>query len=217
LGWSTVVLLNVDGRYALFDTGGWGDRPTLLTRLKALGVDPHQVDLVVLSHLHFDHVGNVECFPQAEVILHAAELAYYREHAHRDLALPVFQIEGMLARANITVVEGEPEVMPGVRLIQTPGHTGGHCSLVLTVDGKRVVLAQDAIKHRGELESCGVTAGFAPGIAAASIARIRAMADLVIPGHDGPLALSNGQVTVLERPKETFTLTLDNRSLTLEA
>lgn len=216
LGWSTVLLLQTPDGPALFDTGAAGDRPALLAALAARGIAPSDIRTVVLSHLHFDHVANVECFPAAEVVIHQDELAHFHDRMGKDPALPVHQIRGMLADCRLQLINGELEVLPGCTMIRTPGHTAGHCSLVLERDGQTHVLAQDALKHRGEAETGEATGAFMPAEAARSIARILALGDVVVPGHDAPLRLSGGRVTPLERPRASIGLTLDDRVFPLE-
>lgn len=217
LGWSSVVLLEAGGEHVLFDCGPTGARQHLLETLRGEGLTPDRIDRVVLSHLHFDHIGNLECFPDAEIVLHASELDYFRAHGRHDPAMAVYQVEGLLQRANMVVVEEEPELLPGVRMIRTPGHTGGHCSLLLTAGARRVVLAQDAVKHRGELAGGAVAGAFSLSDAAASIARIRKLADLVVPGHDAPLSLQDGRVGVEGTTAVELTVTWSGKSIVWEA
>ncbi|MEI5682571.1 MBL fold metallo-hydrolase [Mesorhizobium sp. CGMCC 1.15528] len=216
LGWSTTVLLHTRDGYALFDTGGAGDRPGILNALERRGLTPADIRTVVLSHLHFDHVANVECFPKAELVLHETELAYFDEHKADDRAIPLFQVEGLLRSPQLSLVSGELDVLPGIRMIRTPGHTGGHASLVLSVDGKCVVLAQDAVKHRGEIETLNSAGAFDNISARESIRRIAAMADIVVPGHDASLTIANGKVASAGALSEVISLSLEDRSFVME-
>jgi glyoxylase-like metal-dependent hydrolase (beta-lactamase superfamily II) len=216
LGWSTTVLLRTPEGYALFDTGGSGDRPGLLQALAERGIERKDIRTVILSHLHFDHVANVECFPDAEIVLHETELDYFQEQRSTDLALPVFQIESLLRCRRLTFVAGELDVLPGVRMIHTPGHTAGHCSLALSVDGNCVVLAQDAVKHRGELETLTSAGAFDPQAASSSIRRIAAMADIIVPGHDATLIMRAGKVREVGSLRQEISVTLDGRRIVLE-
>ncbi|MGK9051951.1 MBL fold metallo-hydrolase [Xaviernesmea oryzae] len=216
LGWSTILLLKTRDGYALFDTGGSGDRPGLMAALAERGVERQDIRTVILSHLHFDHMANAECFPRAEIVLHESEFAYVQDHMNDDPAISRFQVEGLLRSPQLTLVSGELEVLPGIRMIRTPGHSGGHVSLVTTVAGKTTVLAQDAIKHRGEIES-GLSAGaFDEEAARASIRRIVAMADVIVPGHDGPLTMENGRIVAASSVSAEIRLTLDGRRFSLE-
>lgn len=216
LGWSTIVLLHTARGYALFDTGGSNDRPGLMAALQKRGIERDDIATVVLSHLHFDHMANAECFPKAEIILHEDEYAYMREHGHADPAISTFQVEGLLRGPQLSLVSGELEVLPGIRMIRTPGHSGGHVSLVMNVGGKRVALAQDAVKHRGELASGQSAGAFDEAAARASIRRIAELADIVVPGHDGPIRIENGQHFPTDVTIE-IALTLRAHSYVLEA
>ncbi len=216
LGWSTTVLLHTREGYALFDTGGSGDRLGILNALERHGLTPTDIRTVVLSHLHFDHVANVECFPKAELVLHETELAYFDEHKADDRAIPLFQVEGLLRSPQLSLVSGELDVLPGIRMIRTPGHTGGHASLVLSVDGKCVILAQDAVKHRGEIETLNSAGAFDDTAARESIRRIAAMADIVVPGHDASLTIVNGKVVSAGALSEVISLSLEDRSFVME-
>lgn len=215
LGWSTVLLLHTSKGPVLFDTGASGDRPGLLAALRHRGIEPADIGAIVLSHLHFDHIANVECFPNAEVVLHQAELSYYYDHQGADLALPVFQIEGMLARSKLQLIHGELELFAGIRLLRTPGHTAGHFSLVLQRDGQTHVLAQDAIKHRLEASSGAASGAFDSAAAAASIARIMGMADVIVPGHDTSLRVNAGIVSPIGAVHAEIVSTLSERSFAL--
>jgi N-acyl homoserine lactone hydrolase len=216
LGWSTTVLLHTKDGYALFDTGGACDRPGILNALTHRGLTPADIRTVVLSHLHFDHIANVECFPKAELVLHETELAYFDEYKADDRAIPLFQVEGLLRSPQLSLVSGELDVLPGIRMIRTPGHTGGHASLVLCVDGKCIVLAQDAVKHRGEIETLNSAGAFDNISARESIRRIAAMADIVVPGHDASLTIANGKVASAGALSEVISLTLKDRSFVME-
>lgn len=216
LGWSTTVLLHTRDGYALFDTGSAGDRPGILNALAHRGLTSADIHTVVLSHLHFDHIANVECFPMAELVLHETELAYFDVHKADDRAIPLLQVEGLLRSPQLSLVSGELDVLPGIRMIRTPGHTGGHASLVLNVDGKCVVLAQDAIKHRGEIETLNSAGAFDETAARESIRRIAAMADIVVPGHDASLTVANGKVASAGALSEIISLTLEDQSFVIE-
>jgi glyoxylase-like metal-dependent hydrolase (beta-lactamase superfamily II) len=217
LGWSTIVLLHTERGPVLFDTGAAGDRPSLLAALRERGIVCDDVVAVVLSHLHFDHVGNVECFPRAELVLHQAELAYFRENRGRDPALPVFLVEGMLANCELTLVHDEIALFRDVQLIHTPGHTAGHCSLLLQAGDVRVALAQDAIKHRGEAKAGRPTQAFDLDSAALSIARLLRSADIIIPGHDAELSVADGEITATGSPREEIGVALNGRTIGIEA
>ncbi len=216
LGWSTAIFVDADEGPMLIDTGGGGDRGLLLHRLREHGVAPDAVRTVVLSHLHFDHIANAECFPCADIIVHEDELAYVERHGAHDLAVPMFLVRGLLGCDRLKSVSGEPTLSKGISLIQTPGHTGGHCSVVLRMPRSVVVLAQDAIKHRGECLLGHPAEAFSIDAATKSIERIVSIADLIVPGHDSAFRIDKGKVEPLTSASEVLTVTLNNRTFLLE-
>ena len=125
----------------------WGGR--LLASLAEVGLRPDDVDLVVYSHLHADHVGwttdrargNSLTFGRARHVLSHAEWDYWRGDAvggpdAADLAALGPRVE---------LVDGDFDVAPGLRVVPTPGHTPGHCSFLVESRGERAVVLGDAI------------------------------------------------------------------------
>ena len=216
LGWSTVSLIRTTQGPVMFDTGGAGDRVTLLAALAKRGLSPADIKCVVLSHLHFDHVGNLDCFPEASILLHQQELAHFHTHRDNDPALPVLLVQGLLARNSLQLLNGELEIFPNVRMILTPGHTLGHCSLELHLDGKVHILAQDAVKTRADIGAGEPGQAIDPVLARQSLARIVAIADVIVPGHDAILTRVGGFLPEVGSQIELIT-THDNRSHQLEA
>ena len=97
------------------------------------------VNLIVNSHLHFDHCGNNQLFPNAEIFVQSDELSIARTSGYT--VRKWFDYEG----ARLNSVSGDMEISAGIRLIQSPGHTPGHQSvLVETVEGKVLIAAQAA-------------------------------------------------------------------------
>jgi glyoxylase-like metal-dependent hydrolase (beta-lactamase superfamily II) len=176
------------------------------------------IDTIILSHLHFDHVANVELFPDAQIITHQAGLRYAQQQADRDLALSSWLTDALLASPKLTIIDAEPELWPNLRIIQTPGHTDGCISVVLTINQKTWVLAADAVKTRAELLTGQTEVGFDLVASRESIGRIWNLADWVVPGHDVPLRLSSRGVEPdgITRFEVTGTLPGDEATVRLE-
>jgi N-acyl homoserine lactone hydrolase len=190
LGWSAITVARTSSLTLLFDTGSSGDRSGLLSALKELGVAPCDINLVVLSHLHFDHAANAEMFESSQILVDEAEMRYALRHGASDLGLSRWLTSGLVS-SGVQIITGELDLAPGIRVIRTPGHTGGHISLLVESADGVIVFAGDAIKDRSEaLNGCSADA-FDLSSSRASIERILDLADVVIPGHDAPLRVGS--------------------------
>jgi N-acyl homoserine lactone hydrolase len=97
-----------------------------------------RVALVINTHLHFDHCGGNRLFPGVPIHVQRVELGDARSGED-------YTVAGWIDFPGVTYVEhdGEAEVLPGVRLLPTPGHTRGHQSVVVSTDDGPVVLGGD--------------------------------------------------------------------------
>ncbi|NHB76532.1 N-acyl homoserine lactonase family protein [Rhodobacter calidifons] len=141
--------------------------------LALLGLRPTDIDLVILTHGHIDHVGSLPLFAHAPVVLTAIERA--------EPAPLYFGSLRPIAWPDTTYhrIDTDTAVCEGLTLIPTPGHTPGHLSaLVALPDGRRVILAADAINRASEPAEAFADA-MDPAAAQASAARLMA---LVTPG-----------------------------------
>ena len=112
--------------------------------LGGAGVDPKSVELVVLSHLHYDHAGNCDLFPNAELVVQERELAYARDPlpVHRRVYdSPALRI----ADSRWRVIDGDTEIRPGITLLLTPGHTCGLQTVCVDTADGLAVIASDTV------------------------------------------------------------------------
>jgi len=181
----------------LFDTGHYGDRSILLDTLKNLKISPADVNYVILSHLHYDHCLNFPLFPYATVILSAKELQYAKEVSSGqriDTALPD-GIDYLLKNYQVQTFISELELNPNMKLFEVPGHTPGSIALQIKRTSN-IVLCGDAIKNAWEfiLGVPNTIYGCSSIDARESIEKIKACADIFIPGHDRPFSYKEGKI-----------------------
>ncbi len=132
---------------------GVGEEPDIVARLGRLGMEPADVDLVINTHLHFDHCGGntrregeavVPNFPNATCIV--AREDYLTATGRNERTAVSYRSENWLPlqEANqLRLVDGEQEIVPGVSLVHTPGHTPGHHSVKVRSGGGTVFFLGD--------------------------------------------------------------------------
>ena len=167
-------------------------------QLRALGIAPSDVKLIVLTHLHIDHDGGLAAFPRARVMVSAGERAAaaglvgrlngylpQRWPTHFDPEPFVFADEpfGPFARSRRLTADGALAALP------TPGHTANHVSIVLDDGARRIVFVGDAAYSQDNL-LVGRVDGVSPNAALArdTMARLAALAaerpTVLLPTHD---------------------------------
>src|SRR5690348_1820125 len=132
------------------------------SRLKQLGVAPGDIDYVVLSHLHFDHAGNLKLFAEtnARLVCSAKE----KEWAFGfDGPFNGAHLKAVYEDLTFETVDGDAEFLPGVSFIQTPGHTPGSMSMRVDLpESGTMIFTADAVymgesyrseEHTSELQS----------------------------------------------------------------
>jgi glyoxylase-like metal-dependent hydrolase (beta-lactamase superfamily II) len=163
--------------------------------LAEIGVDAAQVEHVILSHFHYDHVGNYALFPRATFHVQDREMAFYTgRHASRPAFRHSVEVEDVcaLVRLNhegrLRFVDGEAEVVPGVRVHHVGGHTAGMQITTVATERGQAVVASDASHYYRNFEARIPfnTLHDLPGMYTAfeRIAGLADAPDLVIPGHD---------------------------------
>lgn len=200
-----VWVLRRGERTILVDTGysakgganrGRGHIVAPLDALARIGVRPDDVDLVVNTHLHYDHTGHLTHF-NAPLLINATELAQWTsplaERDHFAVHVEPEEIAAAAAYEGLVTMGPEHEVAPGVLALEVGGHSFGQ--VILVVDGEQapVILASDAVHFYEELErdrACAVLTDL-PAVYTA-YDRIRTLADergaRVLAGHD-PLVM----------------------------
>jgi len=130
-----------------------GDLPDNLAKT---GLAPEDIDLVLITHLHIDHIGwlvqdGKPYFPSATIRFGEKDLDQFIRVEEPDaFTAPI--IEVLEAAGRIDTIDADGEVAPGVSTLNTPGHTLGHLSVVASSGTRRAFLLGDAITCPAQLE-----------------------------------------------------------------
>ena len=158
-------------------------------RLRAIGVEPSSLRYLVNTHLHFDHAGGNELIPD-EVELVVQRREWQAGHDEREIAANVYNLADYDQPRPVLEVEGEHDLFGDgtVVLLPTPGHTPGHQSVRLRLDGGDLVLCADACYFADWMDSEETPPyGFDKGQEVESVRRLRALRDAgasLLYGHD---------------------------------
>jgi len=198
LGWSTIVLMRGHGRVAMIDTGGMGVRRLLLERFRERGVAPEDVTDLLISHAHYDHMLNWTLVGHARIVIGSQEMAWALKEPWGRSPVPELYVRELNGWNTVHLAADGEEVMPGVFARVTPGHTPGHLCYIIKGRDFDVIFTGDAIKNRAEFV-CGRTdMTYDEKTSSASVAAIWSLwrsrpGNIVIPGHDIPMILKDGQ------------------------
>jgi glyoxylase-like metal-dependent hydrolase (beta-lactamase superfamily II) len=130
-----------------------------LDLLASMGVRAEEVDHVVLSHMHFDHIGNVDLFPNATFSVARAEFEFwtgpFSDRVHLNIAgdpVEIAAVTTLHEDGRLHLVEGPEELFPGIAVTPVRGHTAGQLITEVSTSTGTVVLASDAIHFYEEME-----------------------------------------------------------------
>ena len=156
----TVLVVQTGGKTILCDSGTGGQvQPTagkMAANMKAAVLDPTKIDVVLISHFHPDHIfglmakeTNEPIFPNAEIIVSETEYKWWTDpavfgrlsEARKPLAQRIQKV--FPAWKNITQVDGEKDVAPGIRFVNAPGHTPGHMAFHLSSGTAQLMISND--------------------------------------------------------------------------
>jgi glyoxylase-like metal-dependent hydrolase (beta-lactamase superfamily II) len=158
------MIINTGSKLIAIDTGNGlgafaaskGAVGQMQSNIAAAGIDPKAVDIVLISHMHGDHVGGLRtaegalAFPNAEIKVSATEWAFWMNDENMSKANPFNKAHFPTARKpfegiadKVTRYEAGKEVAPGITSIATPGHTPGHTSFAVASGSARILVQSD--------------------------------------------------------------------------
>jgi len=198
LGWSTIALLRGHGRVVMIDTGAFGQRQLVLDRLAANGLTPADVTDVVLTHSHWDHSVNWVMFPNACVLIDSDELAWSLKEPWGTTPVPELYVRELDRSPQLVRIGAGQQVLPGLTAHHAPGHTPGHLIFVLAGESRDIIFTGDAAKNRAEILSRSADMTYDQTVSRTSIEMIWGLwqhkpGTVVIPGHDVPMVLQDGE------------------------
>jgi len=171
---STSSLIVGGSHNILVDTSSPHLRNRLISGLRSRNLGPQDIDVLICTHLHPDHVGNNDLFPNA--------IWFAREEENPE---PFYR-----------KVKSDFELIPGVRLFHTPGHTRGSMSVEVETPTGRYVIAGDAFPTQDNFDKwIAPLIKYDEGAALRSMKRIAYLADYIVPGHGAafPVELTGQQ------------------------
>ena len=161
------LLISAGGHRVLVDTGAGSLHPTtgkLIPNLRAEGVAPEDIDTVILTHCHRDHIGGTidgegrSAFPNARYVMWRDEWEFWTatepDWGSAQLAQPIK--ERMLAfareklppiRGQLELMDREGEIVPGISAVPAPGHTPGHMAVAVASGDAQLLYISDAAIH----------------------------------------------------------------------
>lgn len=156
-------VVNMGDKLVLFDTGMGTSKafgPTTGRQQKSMaeaGIKPEDIDAVVCSHAHIDHIGGIvdandkPLFPNAQVYIAQSDFDFWTDEGKMGSPLKDFIVHArknlMPVRDRLVFFKDGQEFLPGIQAIAAPGHTVGHTIFAVTSEGKSFVFLGDLSHH----------------------------------------------------------------------
>ena len=188
LAFCTVALIR--GRNTiLVDVGHRGRADLLRGALGEAGIQEEDINMVILTHAHWDHCQNIDMFPNARVLIHPRELEYAASPKRADLATARYFLASLQDRDVEQIVEGA-EIEPGIKILETPGHTRGHVSVLVDTSEGPTAISGDALPWANSvITGKPMVIFWDEDEATQSVRKLLGSSRVFYPGHDRPFRL----------------------------
>ncbi|MEX2446087.1 MAG: MBL fold metallo-hydrolase [Dehalococcoidia bacterium] len=191
----------------LVDVGYQGRRIPLVDQLAARGLQPTDIDRIVITHGHWDHSLNLLMFPNAEVVLSEEEYDYIQDIHPLDPATPRYMPDILARCKQVTRVKDGEELEPTVRVMTVPGHSPGSLAVLVETPEGIAGMVGDALPSRTAAMADVPSAGlifFDEEAGERSARRILDTCQIVHPGHDRPFRVEAGNMRYIQSQAITF-------------
>ncbi len=202
LGASTVTLVESHGERILIDVSHYGRRRLLLDALSKKNLSPKDIDVVILTHLHWDHALNVDLFKNSRIYVSEKELDYNNRITEED-PFTIRNFKKLLDHSNIVYTNGGDRISNEVKILDTRGHTEGHLSVAVGNPNEGFITTGDSITNmRAWNRNRPDIVMFDEKYALKSVEETKKLGyKLIIPGHDPPFAVSENSLEFTETEK----------------
>jgi N-acyl homoserine lactone hydrolase len=199
----------------IVDTGHAGRRPALEDELRLRGLTAADIDIVVCTHAHWDHIENLNIFERAQIVLHHRERRYITAPHRNDHACPNW-INALIEmyQDRIREVEEGTRLIPGVEVVDAPGHSAGTIAVkVDTTDGVAVVTGDSIQNSTVAVQRRNALVFWNDELASRTIDKLVSIADVIYPGHDQAFRIdSHNNVEYVQEFQLTLTETAADQS-----
>ncbi len=153
----TCLLVDTGTHRVLMDTGAGDFLPEagqLTKNMQVAGIEPDDIDIVLFSHAHPDHIG-ATAFPNARMFMCRREWQFWHHqpqlprlpHTLRERLLQMITPSLAVLADRIELIDGDTEILSGIKMIDAPGHTPGHMATSITSGGHELLYTGDAVLH----------------------------------------------------------------------
>ena len=158
------------------------------------GIQIQDIDIVILTHLHWDHCSNIDLFDHTTCYLQRKELDYANDPIpsyYSSYESPHIGLVPSYNNTKFELLSGEIEILPGVNILPTPGHSPGHQSVIVEGSQTYVIAGDACLCHENLMPDTNKNVEFTMigrfmdvNETWRSLEKIKSIADFVLPGHE---------------------------------